>query len=655
MADNVTVDNADLTDYVVATDEITSPYTGGTAHAAAVKILSGTANANDVIPGDATNGLDVDVTRVPADPFGVNADAAVVTDASGSISGKLRGLVKWAFERMPASLGQKTMANSFPVVVASDQSAVPVSGTITANAGSGTFTVDSELTTADLDTGAGTDTRAVVGLVGSKSGGGALIPGDATAGLKVDLGADNDVTVTGTVAVTQSGAWDEVGIHDSGNSITVDAPVGTPVNVKIGDGTNTATIRDLAANDALNVAIVDGSGNQVTSFGGSGGTSMTDDAAFTPASTAITPIGAMFDNVAPDSVDEGDGGVVRMSANRSLYVNIRDNAGNERGLNVDAAGAIAVTDGGGSLTVDGTVTTSPSGDHTVIGKAADGAAVSGNPVLIAGQDGTNVQSLKTDASGELQVDVLTLPALAAGTNNIGDVDVLTVPAPLSTTGGGTEATALRVTVASDSTGVLSVDDNGGSLTVDGTVTVTDGLNVEGDVAHDGADSGNPVKQGAKAVAHGSNPTAVAAADRTDLYANRHGIQFTIGGHPNAVTATYNTTAAQTDDNILAAIATGNKYAITRITVTLDEATTVGVTVRIGFGATTVPALGASGADAVAGILLYHPGLVPGGGLTLGDGSGILGVGGDGEELRITCDAPTSGSLGVTVTYFQIES
>ncbi len=43
---------------------------------------------------------------------------------------------------------------------------------------------------------------------------------------------------------------------------------------------------------------------------------------------------------------------------------------------------------------------------------------------------------------------------------------VSVPAPLSTSGGGTEATALRVTVANDSTGVLSVDDNGGSLTID---------------------------------------------------------------------------------------------------------------------------------------------------------------------------------------------
>ena len=147
---------------------------------------------------------------------------------------------------------------------------------------------------------------------------------------------------------------------------------------------------------------------------------LVDDAAFTPATSSVMMAGFQFDDVAPDSVNEGDAGAARMSANRSIYVNIRDNAGNERGLNVDANGAIAVTDGSGSLTVDGTVTAN----------------------------------------------------LAAGTNNIGDVDVLTVPAPLNLTGGGVEASALRVTIASDSTGVLSIDDNGGSITVDGTVGIS---------------------------------------------------------------------------------------------------------------------------------------------------------------------------------------
>ena len=57
---------------------------------------------------------------------GAIANAAVVTDAAGTISGKLRGLVKWAFERMPASLGQKTKAASLPVTLASDEDAVSI-------------------------------------------------------------------------------------------------------------------------------------------------------------------------------------------------------------------------------------------------------------------------------------------------------------------------------------------------------------------------------------------------------------------------------------------------------------------------------------------------------------------------------------------------
>ena len=47
-------------------------------------------------------------------------------------------------------------------------------------------------------------------------------------------------------------------------------------------------------------------------------------------------------------------------------------------------------------------------------------------------------------------------------------------ASLAVVGGGVEATALRVTLASDSTGLVSVDDGGGTLTVDGTVTANAG-------------------------------------------------------------------------------------------------------------------------------------------------------------------------------------
>lgn len=43
------------------------------------------------------------------------------------------------------------------------------------------------------------------------------------------------------------------------------------------------------------------------------------------------------------------------------------------------------------------------GNVTVVGAAADGAALSGNPVLIAGSDGTNAQSISTTAGGHVHI------------------------------------------------------------------------------------------------------------------------------------------------------------------------------------------------------------------------------------------------------------
>jgi len=82
-------------------------------------------------------------------------------------------------------------------------------------------------------------------------------------------------------------------------------------------------------------------------------TTLADDAAFTPATSKVMMAGYTFDDVAPDSVNEGDAGAARMSANRCIYVNIRDNAGNERGLSIDASGALAIS----TLTTVTTVTT----------------------------------------------------------------------------------------------------------------------------------------------------------------------------------------------------------------------------------------------------------------------------------------------------------
>lgn len=173
-----------------------------------------------------------------------------------------------------------------------------------------------------------------------------------------------------------------------------------------------------------------------------------------------------------------------------------------------------------------------------------------------------------------------------------------------------------------------------------------GRQVGGEVAHDAADAGNPVKLGGKAVAHGSNPTAVAAADRTDWYFNRHGVPFVVGGHPNSVCRRDNFTAAQTD-TALVTVSAGTKIVVTRVTVTADNANTVDVAVRIGFGTANTPT--------GAGVVASHPGVPAGGGFTVGDGTGILGVGADNEDLRVTCEVPTTGSIDVVITYYTIES
>lgn len=103
-------------------------------------------------------------------------------------------------------------------------------------------------------------------------------------------------------------------------------------------------------------------------------------------------------------------------------------------------------------------------------KLADGTA--DGTTRIASGGGVEANALRvtvaSDSTGVLSVD-----------DNGGSLTVDN--AALSVTGGGVEATALRVTIANDSTGVVSVDDNGGSLTVDVGTALPAGNNNIGDV------------------------------------------------------------------------------------------------------------------------------------------------------------------------------
>lgn len=182
--------------------------------------------------------------------------------------------------------------------------------------------------------------------------------------------------------------------------------------------------------------------------------------------------------------------------------------------------------------------------------------------------------------------------------------------------------------------------------------------IGGDIAHDAADStsptAGPVKVGAVAIAHGTNPTAVAAADRTVIYANRAGIPFVIGGHPNVVSYGMSITTAATNAIVGPTIATGSKLVVTGITVILDNASTVFPSVTIGFATATAPAFATT--PGTLKVIAGHPGVPAGGGFSRGDGSGIIGVGADDEELRITTVGTAGGNgLYILLTAYTVES
>lgn len=318
MADNVTFGTAIATapsGTVVGTDEVSIG--GVTQHVQRMKLVDGANGGTELIGGDALNGLDVDVTRLAAGAsadIGAVADAAIVTDTTGSLSGKLRGLVKWAFERMPASLGQKAMTASLPVVLASDQSAIPV--TVTSTTITGTVTADTELTTADLDTGAGTDTRAVVGLAYGASGGGVLVS-----------------------------TTNPLPIGDNGGSITVDA-----ASLPLPSGAATA------ANQATLITQTDGIEGLLTTIGADTGTLagavagsevQVDVVAALPAGT--NNIGDV-DVLTLPALPAGTNAIGKLAANGGVDI------GDVTINNAAGASAVNIQDGGNTITVDGTVT-----------------------------------------------------------------------------------------------------------------------------------------------------------------------------------------------------------------------------------------------------------------------------------------------------------
>lgn len=349
---------------------------------------------------------------------------------------------------------------------------------------SSTLSIDDGGASITIDGSLSSITSTVSAYINNGSGGSAVNIQDGGNSITVDgTVAVSSITSTTSAYINNGAGASAVNIQDGGNSITVDGTVGvssisaavsatlltgsnTIGSVKLTDGTDTADVLDLTNSNPLTVAIVDGSGDQITSFGG--GTQYTEDAAAAADPVGTASILVRSDTPATITNANGDNVAQRGTNYGAGYVQV-----------VTSSGAYVDTFGGGTQYTEGDT------DTTITGTA-----------LIFE---TNVAS--------------SILGVVSSTN----------PLPIS-----------------DNNATISVDDGAGSITVDGTVAVSSitsavsaqllagtaaigtvtASNTAGDVAHDGVDSGNPIKFGTKAAS--ALPTAVTDGDRANAISDLNG-------------------------------------------------------------------------------------------------------------------------------------
>lgn len=189
------------------------------------------------------------------------------------------------------------------------------------------------------------------------------------------------VVGTGTFAVqsAQSGTW-TVG----SNSATGSAVPANAFYTGLNDGTNLVGATALADNaDSIapsttvnKLSVL----NRNVIFAAAANTwnrQKSVENAMNTSGVGTTAVGvlAQFDDVSPTSITENNFGTVRMSANRNIYGTIRDAAGNERGVNVNASNQLSVSIDGSSATNISTNISQMNGVTVTMGNGTSGTGV----------------------------------------------------------------------------------------------------------------------------------------------------------------------------------------------------------------------------------------------------------------------------------------
>lgn len=359
-------------------------------------------------------------------------------------------------------------------------------------------------------------------------------------------GGAGSSSFSGTIgAVTQSGTW----------SNRLQDGAGAPITSKIA-----------GSEQPLSVAVVDSGGNQISSFGGAGGTSQSDNTSFVYSVSPFTPVGCVYGS-SITQITNGNTGAVGCDPYRNMFHTIRDAAGNNRGANVNASnqlsvsvdntisvGSHAVTNAGtfavqAASTQSGTWTVQPGNTPNTTAWLVSGTKTNNNaapgainfgvlPALANAAAPTwtegNEVNLSTDLAGALRVGGTITCTNCSGSGVAANEDAASVSGDP-----GTPALAVRQDTISSSVSTdgdyafLKLNSVGrlwtttaidtalpaganviGHVIADSgsTTAVTGNVSAVGNAASAAADSGNPVKVGG--VYHAS-PISLSDGNRSD--------------------------------------------------------------------------------------------------------------------------------------------
>lgn len=340
-----------------------------------------------------------------------------------------------------------------------------------------------------IDNAVATDKMAIAGRTNiSDATSAAALLADAQGHLQVDvqtlptvsLGTNNPVSLnTGSTALTST---------LNGSDQSLDVNLTNSPNVSLGtslihsagrtDVANASTAKALlvdsdghsqvdvvgalpvGANRIGKVQVVTSGDVAVDSFGG--GTQYAEDAAVGTGGTGTLQIGIRDDSLGTLSAAEGDAVGIRATAKGAMWVGVDGTVTVDgSGSTQPVSGTVAVSGVSGTVTVDGSAVTQPVSGTVAVSGVTGTVTVNGSgvtqpvsgTVAVSGVSGTvtvdgsgvtqpvSGSVAVTGVSGTVTVDgsattqpvsgsvsVSALPALAAGSNNIGDVDVASISA-----------------------------------------------------------------------------------------------------------------------------------------------------------------------------------------------------------------------------------